>query len=423
MRLVTFFACLYLAHTSPAEAQLRGNSSNSFEENDLLSNDKQQLFDLAIEAAEAGEVDVAIRALERILALDPSLSSVRAELSILYAKSGNLILAETYINQVITAEDAPAQYMSQLKTLQQEIGHALEPNKFRIHLGTGIRRDSNATGGPKEVANLITGQPEPGTALAVSAAFAFERDLGFQDGRRFGANLNLQLLEYFEEEPNDIGFGRIELNTNFPNVDRDMYIEPSLYFSMLHLDGANFRRVYGINARTNFKIHETQSIETSIYAEKHKFLAIQDAPNATERDGSKLGVSIQYSRPLSEKFRVDVGAGVASYDAVMDYESFDEAFLQLGLASGPVQTNSWMRGLKYGFNFGYIIKDFLSQNPGVPSNDPRLDKRTYLEAFADYPFDTQSSMSVSLEWTDNTSNIETETFENLGLFVGFNRAF
>ncbi|WP_026606488.1 tetratricopeptide repeat protein [Methylocapsa acidiphila] len=104
----------------------------------------------AASAAQAGDVEASIGALERILFFNPNLSSVRFELGMLYFRLGSYEMARGYFQAAQAASDASPAMRQRAQDFLDTIDKKLQPDQISGFAQTGFRYQSNASLGPNQ---------------------------------------------------------------------------------------------------------------------------------------------------------------------------------------------------------------------------------------------------------------------------------
>ena len=128
------------------------------------------LFRFAALAAQTGDLEGAISALERMLLINPDLPRVRLELGVLYYRLGSYEVARTYLEGGAEVARRAARCARQGRAIHG--GIAISEQNRRILAGEaffGWRYQSNANLGPVDLERAAVRparQPQPGAAWA-----------------------------------------------------------------------------------------------------------------------------------------------------------------------------------------------------------------------------------------------------------------
>ena len=88
---------------------LRQSYDQAFQEMYKDIGNRDKTFQFAELAAQVGDLEGAIAALERMLLLDPNLPTVRMQLGVLYLRLESYGMARAYLREVQTTDEVPAE--------------------------------------------------------------------------------------------------------------------------------------------------------------------------------------------------------------------------------------------------------------------------------------------------------------------------
>ena len=129
-------------------AQLEAEYNQAFEQ--MLKNpaDLDVTFHFADLAAQLGNYEAAISALERMLLFNPNLPRVRFELGVLYFRLGSYDVARGYFTQAREAPEIPPDVRQRIDGFLAELDRRTSPHQLTGSLLSGFRYQSNANAGP-----------------------------------------------------------------------------------------------------------------------------------------------------------------------------------------------------------------------------------------------------------------------------------
>lgn len=104
-------------------------------------------FEYAGIAAQAGNFEGAIAALERMLLIDPDLPRVRLELGVLYFRLESFDLARSYFASAVADGSAPPEVRARVAQFLAEIDKRQSRHRFSGSVLSGVRYQTNATSG------------------------------------------------------------------------------------------------------------------------------------------------------------------------------------------------------------------------------------------------------------------------------------
>lgn len=194
------------AQQTPAAGTERGREYDAaFQAMMQQPADLDVLFKFATVAAQAGDMEGAISALERMLLINPDLPRVRLELGVLYFRLGSYEIANTYLETALASPAVPPDVRGRAEQFLAEIRKRQSPSRIFGEVFGGVRYQSNANLGPPtssvrlfgQTANL--NQSSIGTAdwgVLTSGYIRHVYDLGTQDR----AALETQLTGYVNRQ-------------------------------------------------------------------------------------------------------------------------------------------------------------------------------------------------------------------------------
>ena len=128
------------------------------------------LFKFAMVAAQNGDIEGAISALERMLLVDPDLPRIRLELGVLYYRLGSYEVARTYLETTLQSASTPPDVRSRAQQFLAEVEKRQSPSRFEGEVFGGFRYQSNANLGPATSSVLLFGQTANLNQAAIGTA-------------------------------------------------------------------------------------------------------------------------------------------------------------------------------------------------------------------------------------------------------------
>lgn len=109
-------------------------------------------------SASANDIESSIGTYEQLLFYNPTLSRVRFELGVLYYRLGSYEMARGYFQSALDMQDIPPDLRQRAEDLIAVIDKKLQPDQFTGFAQTGIRYQTNASGGPGSQTVLASGR-------------------------------------------------------------------------------------------------------------------------------------------------------------------------------------------------------------------------------------------------------------------------
>jgi hypothetical protein len=120
--------------------------------------DLDVLFKFATVASQAGDLEGAVSALERMLLINPDLPRVRLELGVLYYRLGSYEVARTYLDGALKSPELTPDVRQRAEQFMAEITRQEKRSRFSGEVFFGWRYQSNANLGPATSNVLLFGQ-------------------------------------------------------------------------------------------------------------------------------------------------------------------------------------------------------------------------------------------------------------------------
>lgn len=199
---------------------------------------------------EAGDIEAAIGALERVLFFRPDEPNARLYLGLLYAKLGSHDMARGYFESVLRHPATSEPVRQRARYLLGKAEQKLGAHQWSAYVRTGIRWQSNANGQPDGAYTAynpaagnwvsVTGDPQGDWNGYLGTGFGYMYDFGNQRGDRFEANLTTYSTRQIDFDEYDytsaeLTFGpRFGIVTDHPTATAT--IKPYLLFGGALLD-------------------------------------------------------------------------------------------------------------------------------------------------------------------------------------------
>ena len=174
----------------PSAGEVQQQYDSAFRETLAKPADLDVLFRFATLAAQTGDLEGAISALERMLLIEPDLPRVRLELGVLYYRLASYEVARTYFEAALKAPNVPPDVRAKAEQFLSDAISKQNPSHFSGETFFGWRYQSNANLGPSTSNVLLFGQTAnlnqsavglPDWGIVTSAQFRHVYDFGRQD--------------------------------------------------------------------------------------------------------------------------------------------------------------------------------------------------------------------------------------------------
>ena len=386
--------------------------------------DPEAAFRFASIAAEEGDFNAAITALERVLALAPGLDNVRLELGVLYLQTGATEIGEAYIREALESPDVPPEVRARAEEYLAAAETANEPLQVGGYITTGLVAETNANTAPTgldfgpaiEVDPDTLGQDDVSAFL--DAGISLRYDLGLQAGHVLALDANAYRQVYSELHQLNLGSIAVsagaDLNLSRP-LGRAAELALRLDASTTWRDGERYVTEVGPSARLGFAVGERTLAEASAFWRRQEFEPTSAVGANDERDGEIYGIGFGAEYSLDEVTRLTGSLSLVHKDARVAYETYDRASLSLGVArafDSPVAAiaghGPWVGRL----GASYAVTDHAGADPLIDPTRSRRDRTGTLSAGLSVPVTPRAVLDAEIGRTVQDSNYVTEEFDN-----------
>ena len=176
--------------TPAVSSDLQRQYDEAFQETLRQPANLDVLFKFASLAAQTGDFEGAISALERMLLIDSNLPRVRLELGLLYYRLESYEAARTYLEAALKSPNLPADVRTRAQDLLNQIAAKGKKSAFSGEFFLGWRYQSDANLGPATSSVQLFGQPAnlnsagvgtPDWGVVSTAQIRHRYDFGLQD--------------------------------------------------------------------------------------------------------------------------------------------------------------------------------------------------------------------------------------------------
>jgi len=384
-----------------------------------------QEFDylLGLAAVDSGHAGRGMFALERVLAVNPNHPQARAEIARAHFMLGEHESARQEFNNALDRHP-PEAAIATINRYMSAIDRALgETTRFGAFLELTWGRDSNINGAPSAqsfTAN-IGGMPLPVT-LTGNAAEKSDTFVNMSGGANFQHPLNKNLTLFGGVMGNNRvnwSSGMFETSSLDFNLGLRRALGPNTITAVLQdgtfdLDGAAYRRAYGVTAQWQHDLDDRNQVNVYGQATRLKY------PSAAMRDADRKLLGVGYGHAflgdLSPVIFMSAYAG-----------SEDER------SSGHPDLGHRLHGLKAGGQVTWNPKTVLFASAGYERRDYGGTKPFFTESQQDRQYDVaigarylpmaRWQIKPQLSYLVNNSNIPITDYDRLMLSITFRHDF
>ncbi len=404
--------------------------------------DPQNSFDFVKAAIALGDLRGAIAALERVLRINPNLANIKLELGILYLRIASPDLAQTYITQALESEDVPELVRLRAERFLERAEAQAARVKLSGSLFSAGRYETNATAAPSSssvrLVNPFTGvedfatlQDEDMEQGGYSAVFGAQGRavyaLDSQIGNEIEANAAYFGYRYLEQTQLNLNVVDINIGPRFffgEVLNPNLSVRPYGIGTYIAKDGETFQRDLGLglNVRNFFSPQLFGEVRTE-YRDRDFFETDQD-PFNDERDGYLVTAQPTLGWEVRPGTIVLLRLRGARNDADEDFESYWEAGVALSLrqfypAPFGLTDQPWNSSLTGAFR----RTEFDDNDPLLSLTEAQEDDRTEFTFLTNVPVVDNVDLALTVQRTENSSNLDIQEFENWLFSVGMQLEF
>ena len=406
---------------------LRQSYDQAFQEMYKDVGNLDKTFHFAEIAAQVGDLEGAIAALERMLLLDPNLPTVRMQLGVLYLRLESYGMARAYLSEVQNDSKVPAEVREEAGSLINQIDAAVSPHKLSGTIMGGVRYQSNANGGPPAgakilllgVEQLLETEYTEQSDWDVNATSQFSYIYDFRTEPAMTLNMDLSLYANRQNEQSQIDTELLELKTGgsflfSTDLEQTFELKPFLVANDLTLNSVGTFSAFGGGLTVNRRVSPTRSwtIEAR-YVERE-----YDNASQSGFEGPRTRLTFSHTQSISERTIGVVNAIVFDENAKDDSAAFRQYALSGTLQRvldplGGLSLQPWMGSLLV----GYSDKEYQAASEAIDPNTVRSDATVNTSASLTVPLWLNTALVTMIGYTDVDSNLPNYTNENLFTMV------
>ncbi len=301
----------------------------------MLANpaDLDATFDYANVAAQLGDNEAALSALERMLLFNPNLPRVDLELGALYFRMGSSDVARSYFDKALAANPPPEvqQRVNQYLTL---IDQQLSPTRLTgtLFFGAQYQSDANvapATStiaspiGPVLLSNQFVKMADWNIFGAGSLLYTY--DLGTQDHDTIEVTGNGLMNHYMQVSRLDLAFGEVTAGPRFrfPQFTNGFVqgatLKPYVILNEVGLGENQYFFTYGTGIEATGIVFDDIALKSFFEFRQKKFSNAPDRPASTALDGNDKVFSLSASKPITANSALSAEFDYVNQSTRVDY--------------------------------------------------------------------------------------------------------
>nr|VFJ64374.1 MAG: Protein of unknown function (DUF560) [Candidatus Kentron sp. DK] len=303
----------------------------------------EERFNQALRESETGDLKLAIKAFQRILAARPEADRVKMELALAYMRSYDYARAEAIAREVLTRPTTPAGVKIRIREFLAAIETRRKPHKFTPYLSLGMKYDDNVNAGPQldEFNGLVLSddaKPREDTAITlmggISHSFQTGKTIGIGD--RIAAVLwqsgaSLYHNDYSSENDYDLAIASVNTGPTLA-VARGWRANLDARVDNIHLGNEHLADYVAINPSVALNVAGGKGNFAVDAKWQHRdFKREVDA----DRDADHLSTGAKLRYYLTTRTRVDVSGRLFDEKADIGRHSKDGYQLDVGVRTHP----------------------------------------------------------------------------------------
>lgn len=380
-------------------------------------------FAFAALAAQVGDLEGAVSALERMLLIDPNLPRVQLELGVLYYRLGSYGAARSYLQSSLQTPNMPPDVRERAERFLAEIDKQRSPSKFSGTVLAGIRYQSNAnaapTGGVKvggidaKLDDNSTGQSDWNAFVALNAQHVYDF------GTQYGETWETQAMVYGSRqfELNEVDAGVVTLASGprlplLPNEIKGLSLRMAGALDVVTLDRRLEYLAPGVTLNLDKRL-ERGNLGFTFDWRRRDYNNTKDNPFNSDRDGNEFAGRAMFEHQLDSWLMASAGVGFVHYDARRDYESYNEVQFY-GQLTALVPFSPFVPGQQAALSLAgaRLISHYRDPDPSVDPDTKRRDKDLRLSLTGSLPLSEAISLVVQGGYNRRDSSLPNYEYKN-----------
>jgi hypothetical protein len=270
-------------------------------------------FAYADVAAQLGDNEAAISALERMLLFNPDLPRVDLELGALYFRMGSFDVAKTYFDKA-AAGNPPPEVQERIKQYEAQIAQQLSPTRLSgaFFFGAQYQSDANIAPATATIASpvgpvLLNQQfvKEADWNIFASGSLLYSYDLGNQDHDTIEVTGNGLVNHYMKVGRLDLDFGEVTVGPRFrfpelpDTIAQAITIKPYGIFNEVGLGESQYFRTFGAGFEATGTVWNDIALRSVFEYRDKTFTNAPDRPASTGLTGNDKLVSFSATKPVT----------------------------------------------------------------------------------------------------------------------------
>lgn len=395
------------------------------------------LFKFATLAAQTGDLEGAVSALERMLLINPELPRVRLELGVLYYRLGSYEVARTYLEAALKTPNMPPDVREKAQKFMAEIQARQNPSRFSGEFFLGWRYQSNANLGPTSSTVRLFGQSANlnQTSLGASdwgvvssAQIRHVYDFGLQDKSQLETQFTAYANRQFQLSAANVTL--LDLTSGprfqaFTGIFEDVTLKPFLTWGQIWVNDTPYYGSYGGGGETTILLTDRLRNTSNFVFRRHNHT---DTWYLTTNSSYR---GMEYTGNTSFQFALSGLVTLFATGTATRFEADDtpsQSYALWGTSVGMTfrfadplfkTTLPWSITLSYNYNWWRYDAPDITVDP----NEVRLQLDSIINLVLSVPFDDRTTFSVSAGRFVRSSNLPNYAFDNNNVMMGVSWRF
>lgn len=395
------------------------------------------LFKFATVAAQTGDLEGSISALERMLLIDPDLPRVRLELGVLYYRLGSYEIARTYLETTLQSAAIPPDVRTRAQQFLAEVEKRQSPSRIEGEVFGGFRYQSNANLGPATSSVLLFGQTanlnqaaigtaDWGTVTSGSVRHIYE--FGSPDKGQLETQLTAYANRQFQVQVANVSI--LDLTSGprfqaFQGIFEDVSVKPFLTAGYIWVNDTSFYGAYGSGFEVGTLLADRLRNTTILVGRRQLHPNTWYLPTNDQFNGWEYSGNTTFQYQIAPTVALFGNANIQRYltDST-PWQNYEVVGTGGGLQfrfADPLFKSDLPWGIALSANVQWWVYD--QPDATVDPTITRQQKDTILSLALTVPFDDRTTMTVSGGRFVRTSNITNYQFTNNSFLMGVSWRF
>jgi tetratricopeptide (TPR) repeat protein len=377
----------------------------------------RRMIDLAVAL---DDYDAAIGAVERLIFYEPGNASLQLEAARFYLAIGSFAAARGYLDDVLALPNLPADVRRQVEEMIAQIDKAANPSLWAGFGQVGVRYQSNANIGPAFLGPdepfFVDGPEEDWNAFALGT-LAYANPVG--DNTILEAQVSGYYADQFNINRLDLGFLDITVGPRFVSANDVVSIKPYAVTQGILLGSDPYQFAFGGGILTRIGLGEGWWIEPQAEYKRREYYNSDDYEDAADQTGNLYTFAARLNGDLTENVNWSTRLAYNVNRATSDYQSFDYiiATTSLRVAFDLFGKENW--AVTPFASISFTDYKGLAPTEQISGLDKiRQDLLWSVGAILEIPFNENFSFNVQVQYTENDSNLDRYTYDNLQVMLG-----